>query len=850
MIPPRSQAPAFWNPYRLYGFFRPAMLGRAFLVGLLSAMLGAALATWAPGKAFSHSVLDFLHRMPLGQDRESQVLTVELGAPAPGALGNMLERLAAAKPRAIIVAASEAELAELGAFPAAHPGIPLFAAVPSTPATEVSDHFDLRQPPPATLPWAVRVLPFPEAGVTRNQYWSVETPQGRQPTLEGLLATTLRSRKPAGEDFRVDFRGLQDRMPRVEAKRLLAGELTSDLAAGRVVWIARPTGQWLVTPLSGARSPIQDLDFHAAALDTALRRDGLAEPSAWATFLLLAVAGILSFLLLRKQDMERAVASVLLGALVQGLLAWLFLAWPGLLWPAVPLAAVQTFAILGTQLDRSTEHRELLRIMVLDSGRHLPSFQEPADETAAESYWSFIGTFLDQFLHVRRSVFLVRRKAEPRVEPAWAFRCGVPDIRELRRDFRREPYAQCLRIGGPVPLPSRPFMQPEGGESQYLVPLLAYGDVEGFWAVSLPTAGAGQEAAADLKAFAHQIAEMLHARRALAEGGTRRLREDYFTSLSTWAALRTLQRQTGELDRNYRILDTLFDRLSTPTLIYDLFGRVLRENAPMANFLARRGLTSGRLTLMPLLEALTPASREELQSALRKVLLHQERQTFRMKMDPGLRILLKPLALEPEAEAPEVGQIPRPFGLEGLVVEVDEACAAMSDGIQHLEAWTHELEHEQLTRPGSVNAPNRADASPAFEEALEAVGPLLRERRLQLQEEGRPETAFVIASPQDLPQVFESMLFLMAEDAWKDSRLRAAWRPEGHHLVFDLVNEGHGLPGETFQSLLARQGSLDTPALRGLVAAWRLVEAWGGRMEAATEYGQGTRMRLFLRQAT
>jgi hypothetical protein len=847
---PEPSAPSTGSRWRLRleGAFLPSTLVRGFAAGLIVALVVQGLLLWSPLRRISDGVLDDLHRLPLGRDREAQVLTVELGRPSDGAVPRLVALFRAAAPRAIVISASEAELQEAVEAPSDPSSIPLVLAVPCVPSEEEPGRFEPAQAPPKDREWTARAVPIPKAGVSREQLRSVETRDGRRATLEGYVERTLAGRAAEGGPYRIDVRGLQGRLPRVEARRLLGGEISASLADGKVVWIARPTGREVTTPIDGARVPVTELEFHAAALDTVLRDSELALPPRLLTFGLLLLAGALSFAGLRNGDLGRAILVTLVAGVAQGLVAWLLLAWPGLLWPAVPLATAQAFGIMLAQLDRSREHRELLRLMVLDSGRHLPLLHEPSQEADFGAYWSFIGSFLDQFLQVGRCVFLLRAGEEPRVSDAWAFRCDLSAIRERRRDFRREPYAQTLRTGGPVHLTDRLLLHPEPGEVQYLVPLIAYGHAEGFWAVGLPEQADYRDAETTLKAFGSQIAELLHARRSLSRTPSRELRKDYFVSLSTWAALRTLQRQTGELDRNYRILDALFATHSTPTLIFDLFGRVSRVNEPMTSLLSRRDIPLAGLALVDFLTTITGSGREEIRAALRTALLRGESQTFRVGGGDRVpcRVLLRPLALETEAEVGPEAIVVRPFGLEGLVVEVHEGPESAAGDVapapahqkplrgkallQRLEEWTQELERGLLASPGSSRTGEQADLAEALEIALE------------VRQEGRAGRELVVASPKDLPQVLASVLRLLGEDAEKDSALAADFGDEDDMRVLTLTNRGVGLPAETFQALLRRDRPLETASLRSLLAAWKLVEAWGGRMEAASEFGQGIRV--------
>lgn len=850
---------------RLTGFLLPSFLGRGLGWGIVLAILVSGGFLWTPGRVLAQGFSDFLNRLPQSERREVEVVTIPVAVEGDS-IEALLERLVAARPQAVLVSGLPQELATLEAFAVRHPEVPILVGVPAISAPEDPDRFDPGQAPPARLAWGLHLVPGPDQGVNRSQFWSVQTAQGWRPTLEGRFATDVLGRQPRGDGFQIDFRGLHNRLPKIEAARVLRGEMPDSLVRGKILLIGRVGTGSVVTPLDGARYPVTDLDFHAAALNTLVHGHGLRVLPGVLTFGLLILTATLFYLWLRTRDPLRAASIAILGTLLQACLAWALLEGTGTLWPAFPLVFVQLGAIAVAQLDRFVEMRDLLRLLVLDSGRHIPAVAKIDPEADPETYWGFIGTFLEQFLQVKRSVFLTRFNQDPRVAEVWAFRCDFSAIREQRRDYRREPYAKALKAAGPWISKSRPVLHPEPDEIQFLVPLVAYGDVEGFWAVSVPDHADLRAMEAALKAFSLQIAEMLHARRNQTRKNAQQLRDEYYSSLSAWSALRAVQRHTGELDRNYRMLDALFGRLSTPTAIYDLFGRVVRRNEAMAAFLAREDIPAEGVSLLELVHTLTGAERQEIQAALRQALLHRESQTFRSGGSSALpiRVTIQPLALDAESEVLPEDEPLRPFGLEGLVLELEEQPSASTVdldtfrpeqawklvhegklGLRELLDWTREMEHEQVIR--MAHRPDRADAYAAFQGALQHVDSFLLTRRLEVQAQGVPVAAHVTANDKDLAQVLGSVLYFLAEDARKDSILRATWKEEPGFQVLDIENEGHGMPQDAFQALMDKEGFLETASLRGLVASRRLLETWGGAMEAESEFGRGSRIRIRLR---
>lgn len=840
---------------RWVDLLRPAWAIRGLLAGLVAATLSFALfQAWDPGRTFAWGFQDSLHRLPQGSSREPDTLVVRLGNDPAESVAPLVTQLAAAAPRAIVFSGTPAELGMAVGAAQALPGIPFVAGLASAPSLDNPDQHDLLQPEPgAEIPWGLRVLSPPEKGIHRSHAWSVATSRGPVPTLEGRLASILHGRPPKGSTFMVDFRGLLNRIPSIDSARVLRGEVPETLGTGKVIWIGRIGSASVVTPIDGARQPASDLEFHAAAIHTALRGKGMKTLPLVLQFALLWVAGGLAYLALRRHDPLRALAAVGVGSAMQGLAAWALLASPGLAWPAILLAAAQAAGILVAQIDRYVELRDIIRLMVLDTGRHLPpSHSAPADEDL-NATWQAVAALLEQYMQVRRSVFLTASMSAPQLTEAWCINCDFSEIMEQRRDFRRYPYAQALRVEGPYQPSVRPFLRSVEGEIQFLVPLLAYGEVEGFWALALPSEGNHRQIEAALKSFALQIAEMLYARRIRPQPSAQSLRNQYFSSLTIWAALRTLRRHTGELDRNYRMLDALFDHLSAPSMIFNLFGHGVRQNPAMTAFLLRHAIPGRDLTLTSLIQRMTGSDPGTIQEALRRLLLHRERQVFRVGGSRGqeIRLTLSPLALETGSGSVDHDAPPRPFGLEGLLLEVEgRARFQETDGLQSpgdptggkepsdLITWAQELEREPLQVSGGSHQPGPVSPTPVFQGALKHAERLMAERGLTLEQTGEPSR--ILAHPRDLYQVFRSALLFIAEDARKGSVIQVRWHQDGRHQLLTLTSQGPGLPQASFHSLLERDSALTTESLRSLQSSRRLLETWQGGLEAGSDLGRGT----------
>lgn len=382
----------------------------------------------------------------------------------------------------------------------------------------------------------------------------------------------------------------------------------------------------------------------------------------------------------------RLALAVAATTLIAALLSYALLdLWP----PAGGLLIGTAAAVLAGTTARQRRRNRTMRAVVTDLRGMLFRRMTPSPVRDQVDHWAALQQFVVQALNLERSIFLERIEGEGRVREVKAYRCGLHDISELRRDCERFPYDAAIRHRRPLQL-SRPFLaNVPPGNVQFLAPLVLGADVLGFWSFTLAEAdlASNPELPGVAGEFATQLAEQLfqwreyHLQRSRREAMPRLLRgEDRERDeLSSFAKL--LQRRVG-------LFESVLHDSGSGILIFDCFGRPIHVNKPFEQVAAAAGLSIWDASAVDVLTRLSgidgAAARQQMQRVLFDhvqpeigIVANAERQTLRLS------------ALQ--ADDMERGDYP--FGTLGYLFVINRAGAgAMSS--PRVAGLLHEIERE------------------------------------------------------------------------------------------------------------------------------------------------------------
>lgn len=537
------------------------------------------------------------------------------------------------------------------------------------------------------LPGGALSIPTAEFGVHRRAATAVQLGGRAFPTL-AMVAALQQGKQPQPGEFRVNFNRGADWLPRVSVDRVLGKRLIAELVAGRSVvigeaWSAATPG--IYTPLNANGPGMSLLEFQAYAIDTLLQGKQI-RPTPWTlNLLLLGSIGLLSLAVYQWLNLDRSgwftislVGVYLLTGwlLLHGLLVWI---------PVVEMATAQILMFWFFVRLKLLRDDQRMRHTVLERMSRLKDYMLPPDFYSLDEHWAQVITFVDQTLNLNRVIFLEKVEDDHRVREVQALRCSLDDIDERRRDFERVPYSDAIAEGGPIKLESRLFFSNTDDSifEQYLVPLLFAGEVQGFWAFDVDPfeIESSENFLGNIRNFGSQIAELLYHRHRWIEqrDSDTRIFRRFFRLEAGKASSEDVGDLLGLLDNRLNSLQAVFDGLTTATIEYDLFGRVVQLNRSMEKLMDLQDLPGYKLTALNLLEEITGMTQQQARRLLQQVVV--DRRDFhiplKLKGDKGERysVHVKPLAVS-EAER-TLTEATTPFELAGILFEVSDESSLM-----------------------------------------------------------------------------------------------------------------------------------------------------------------------------
>ena len=752
------------------------------------------------------------------------------------------------------------------------------------------------------------VMTIPPAQQADRLGWhqpQVELSEGTFSSLESVLASQASGQPPASLPFLIDFRPGANYLPRLDARRVLAGDLSDHLIRDRVVLIGSPPdgiNPPLLTPLPD-EAGISRLVHAGYTVDTLLR-DQPMQPAPWWQDLALSLAIIgAAAVLYRRLGVNQVPAIAAIGSLLLFAGGWLALQLAGLWLPVVELITLHL--LLWGLLARLEQERdwETVRQLLRSQSLHLHQRLIPRDFNTSEDPWGQVLLLCTQLLNLERAILLELVPGAKHVREVKAWRCSIDDISERRRDYNRTPYSTAMAERRPILLEKVYLKDPKPGHRQLLAPLMFNGQLLGFLSGEVTSENLDSNPLLMhlLADCADKIGELLY-RRQVWQAQEQRESRSWWRLLqlnSMRAEYQSLTQISRLFERRLALLENVFGHLETCTVLYDLFGQVSQVNRAMEDLARRAELPIFSMTAADVLAALSGMSQAQAREHLQHMLLTRESLCFSARL-PGISstFLLYVRPLQPaEGGAQELDM--NPFRIQGFLLELVDVShlvrlSQLKDEVGHrynselhsqlelllqtarqcnqpaLAAAGRDLLQAQLDRQmqqvlqtlgrsqqmlQTVRDISRLTAFPVNARSLlEDTARRWRERLsgsgLTLELAVPDFTAFVRVDVERIAPTLDALLHVLVEDCRAGGSLQLALREQQQEqrlwLHVQLENTGYGMPDEHLQDLLAGSSSAPTPALHRLQQAVKQIGLWGGSVSARSSLGRGIHFEIRL----
>lgn len=746
-------------------------------------------------------------------------------------------------------------------------------------------------------------LPQAHFGVYRDQHTRLKLPQGPRPSFAVFAADI--AAPPDGDAFLINFRNPEAQLPVVGMQRVLAGDLIPRLVQDMTVIVgtsADPTRPTLYTPMSGDDSGMPLLQFRGQAIDTLLTDSRIVVLDDWVQLSVLLLICFLSLFIYQwLRPGARLWISLTLTA-AYAMTGWLLLSYLRVWIPVFEMSLVQLLIYGLMARYRASEEDQALQQMLFDTSAKLQERVIPASFYRSTDPWTQVITLVNQTLDLSRLIFLERVPGDHRVREIKALNCSLDDIHEMRRDYERTPYSTAIEQNGPIRINRAYLREIEDDEDQYLVPLIFASDVLGFWAfgvdpqkVRLNPGFMGM-----VRDYSVQIAELLYHRQRwqLSQREDGYLRRFLMLKAGGDAAYEELARSLELMERRLGTMEGVFDGLSSATILYDLFGRVVQMNQVMERMVQANNLPAYEMTALDLLTAITRTDASQGRQLLQHVINEQRPVVLPAVLEgtSDKQFVLHVRALSHDAIGRQAVNDPAPFQMLGILFELMDVtdlknlCRLRDTLIERLNfklrndlssvvlasdmlritdsqdpdyaqildiVQTKVSEAVQVMTEAQQHLDNELDLEPmehfpvdpklALNEAMEELSDEADKRRICFAADTSPLVSLVMAEPGALKSVMLAILELLLEDAAQETIIRVELEETPNEVHFHCSNNGFGMPDETFHEYLHGDSELSSGAFRKLRNALRLIEKWDGRLEADSEVGSGIKIHLTLR---
>jgi len=761
-----------------------------------------------------------------------------------------------------------------------------------------------------SIPIGIVDQPPSSYGVHREQYANITIAGQHYPALEVVAARAILGENDIPDtNYLVNFLAGENTIPVVTGARVINGGLIPDLVQHKHVIVGFNTSAFLPgihTPTTGGQNKISLLTFQGHALNTLLTQRALYTlPAVYCLAILLMIVTFCIFIY-QATSLKLATWISLVLVSLYLLLGWFVLSYFLLVLPVVEMALVQIFMFLLIFRYKSVLEEQALTQMLLDnSAKQQKRITQPSFYNSPE-HWSQVINLVNQTFDLDRIIFLERIEGDHRLQEIKALNCSLDAINERRRDYERAPYSIAIAENAPIQLNKEYFKQGSAKEQQYLVPLTFAGEVLGFWAFTITPekVDAMPLFTSRIKDYGVQIGELLYHRKQWLKqkNSQARLFSQYIKLEADNSVYKSLYRSQEIINRRFTLLEHVFDGQSTATILYDLFGGLVQMNQTMSTILQSANLPAFKMTALDLITAVTEMDVTQARHTMRYVVLEHGNVNIPASInganDEILLLNIRPLTQHETDDT----TAPTPFSLLGILFEFinvtdlkklytlkdrlierlniqlrnDMESVIMASGILQIDNVPDEKRHRVL----NIIQDKVAQAVDVLEEAqqhldvnvqgiplerypLEAKPPLLAAITAVSEKAGRrhinvqPDTStlvgLVFAEPNSLINVLKTILDVLIEDAAENSTIRIRLQQSEqtstyrHSIVFLFENTGFGIPEERLNNYLFGEPTASTELFQQLRNAVRIVQDWGGDVEAHSDIGVGMRFNLKLK---
>jgi len=749
----------------------------------------------------------------------------------------------------------------------------------------------------------VKTIPESFHGINRYQLTELTLKNQTYKTIEYMLAENDTLKSVHQSSYLIDFRAKQNGLAKIDFERAVSGELISQMITDKYVIIGSGSAidnNRIKTPLSPDKG-IPESHFHAYALETLLEGKVITEIPAWLVLIIIACLSLFNLVFYQLISF-RLITWVSFSFLVlYSFIPWIFLRYADIWIPVIEILISTFISIYLVYRKRALYQEESNQKLIIDASVKLRERYIPESFYESSEHWSQVINMVNQALDLNRSIFLERIKGDHRVREVIALNCDINDIDERRRDYERTPYSTAIEQGTMIKLDKKNYLtKTDINETEYLVPLIFGGIVQGFWAFGI--APENQEKIDNfneiIMSFAAQIAELLFRREqklTIKQTNDRELYKIMKMEGAT-SAYEELNSSIMMLDKRLDLMEHVFHNIDMAVILYDMFGRLVHINHPMISLLKQSDFLPFEMTAVDLCVALTNQPIEEIRQFFREMIFWQNAYTFSIsfKSHQEKKFILK---IKPIRSNENIQQFQEasPFQTFGFILEIIETTEMgkasqlkgeflnylhfkLSRDLQNIPLALSLLldkraKKDQKQKALTIinqrmsqlftfinHAPDEFDRnysqiyqdqyplmpSKMLSQASLSLIPLANQKRVTLKTNITELSSLVCTKPELLEKAVKMITEILIEDAREGSIVMTDLIETDEQVVLNFVNDGFGLPNSDLQEYIFGTGEIQSKTFQSLRKIAREIKKVDWVLEARSDIGTGMNFSIFL----
>jgi len=601
--------------------------------------------------------------------------------------------------------------------------------------------------------------------------------------------------------------------------------------------------------------------------------------------------GLLSVLYLHKHIKSITLFTVLL----PGLIYWVSISYGFIFLPIMEMLFITTvinyFLMRHWQLEKEEHDRNLLRRITL-------TVQEKTLQKTfftSDTYWLNIVNVIRQLVPVQKLVILEKVDGDTRIKEVFSYNCEFNEIKEERRDYRKEPYLTAVKEKSAVRLLRSFFLGNKEDVDEYLIPLIYGNKVIGFVAIEIENLKyhKSDEMALELSYLGKEVSKLLYERSEFIKRKQNAHLNIFRMNLDD-KRLGLFSNNLSILEKRLAITNTITELIPSMLIAYNLFGDILHINSKMEDLLEDEKINVYVSNASEMLYNLTNMTYNESQEIIRNVTMHNtEYKQLVSTKHTEKRFLLTVSALTKDIINNQftTSYIFDTYGIvftfsdfrhleESLYLKHDvfnNVLFEHKNKINALEKTIIDLMDNTLS--GGLKKPfeniqknlngvyfssnklgmlmeqnlesSQDDLFPLnikqnINQACQHLTKTLSEKTIIFNENIPDRLPYVLVSVHNINQHLITLLKLLADDSENNGVVDIDIQEKDTYLHIKLHSYGYGMPNELLMSYF-KDKDLLSREYRDLHTIYQSMNAWGGNIEFSSELGEGITIVLILK---